>query len=938
MSARPSRAPQLVVALVLSAAATLIVAALHLLERDYGVELLALDLRFSHLSTARGGERIVHIDIDDRSLSELGRWTWPRAQLAGIVDILRRAGAEAIALDIIMPEPQKVRPVSAATDIYSPDSSELIGTFNPQPIFDDDVLRKALLRCPKVFIPMHVRPRPDEPTELERRVGELLDSGERSFRKIRNAVLPDLGDDTRGEQLETLGRSYLKSRGLAALERFSVPADRVKGHPRLIGEITPPLVTLAEACYSSGFVTFSPDRDGVVRRIRMLCGSGENTYPQFAMVLAADQLGNEHGETFQVSADEDSVTIAFPDGFSRTIPTDKNGRMLINWSRGAGGDSQSRHISAAKIGNICRLEESLATNTVRRRLLHFELISMGRTWTSEQMKELCFRIAALDGELNEINRKLTMAKAKRLQALVFDPDKVPPPPDDLMETERRLESEIDQLCEQFRRELTEGDNLRVFLSEPGSEDPGPPQASKDRAERFLSQIARIETANTEIRADLERQIQGLRELVGGKLCLIGSVSTGAADFVPTPIDRRMPGVWVHSNILNTILSGEFIRRWSTATNVTVILLSGLIVGFIAAVLPVLQAGPLVILAAGTYSALNALAFAFLNLWVPVVAPLGAMVGAFLIVTAYRQLTEERAKRRIRGMFAHALSPALVDRLIEDPSLAKLGGERRELTFFFSDLQGFTPLSERLGEERTVKLLNRYFDRMTDVVQNRHGGYLNKFLGDGLFVFFGAPVLQDDHPARAIRAAIESQQELSRLNRQLAEELDSSVHLRLRIGIATGDVMVGNCGSTQRMDYTAIGDPVNLASRLEAANKFFGTRILVSDDTWKKGGADDLLARPLGKVLVVGKAEPVNIWELACQTDAAEDLKDAYRSFAEGVALMNQRKFADAERIFEQILRTVPSDRPTEICRDLSRQYRNAPPPEDYNGALQLTEK
>ena len=156
-----------------------------------------------------------------------------------------------------------------------------------------------------------------------------------------------------------------------------------------------------------------------------------------------------------------------------------------------------------------------------------------------------------------------------------------------------------------------------------------------------------------------------------------------------------------------------------------------------------------------YAAFNAsVVFGVMNCWLAVWHPLMAMVAGFAMVTAYRQLTEERAKRRIRALFAHAMSPALVDRLLEDPSVARLGGERRVVTCFFSDMAGFTSLSERLGEQGTVSLLNRYFDRMTDVIQNRNGGYLNKFLGDGLFVFFGAPVFQDDHPARAIRAAID----------------------------------------------------------------------------------------------------------------------------------------------------------------------------------------
>ena len=340
-------------------------------------------------------------------------------------------------------------------------------------------------------------------------------------------------------------------------------------------------------------------------------------------------------------------------------------------------------------------------------------------------------------------------------------------------------------------------------------------------------------------------------------------------------------------------------------------------------------------------AFNALVvFAQWNVWLAVVAPVGAMLASFMAVSVYRQLTEERAKRHIRAMFAHAMSPALVDRLIEDPSVAKLGGERRVLSVYFSDLAGFTPISERLGEQQTVRLLNHYFDHMTEVIQNRSGGYLNKFLGDGIFVFFGAPVFQDDHARRAIQAAVESQQEVERLNSELAEEYaGDGVRLACRIGIATGEVMVGNCGSTDRLDYTAIGDTVNLASRLEGANKAFGTRIMVAESTWRDGGSDDLLARPLGKILVVGKQEPVSVWSLHGWRAEADDeaLRDT-EDFARGVEEFQRGHFEKAKGIFESILKRTPDDKAVSLYVETCRAYLASPPPDDWNGAIKLTEK
>ena len=433
----------------------------------------------------------------------------------------------------------------------------------------------------------------------------------------------------------------------------------------------------------------------------------------------------------------------------------------------------------------------------------------------------------------------------------------------------------------------------------------------------------------------------LRERVQGRICLIGSTATGAADFVPTPISERMPGVKVHGNILNTILSGVFVTKAPSVVDILVILLAGTSVSLLAATRPVLQSTPLAVLLGVAYTAFNVLVvFHLWSAWLVLVAPLSAMLGSFLVVTAYRQLTEERAKRQIRGLFAHAMSPALVDRLIEDPSLARLGGEKRGVSCIFSGLAGFTTLSEKLGEQRTVQLLNHYFDHMTEVIQDRCGGYLNKFLGDGLLVFFGAPVFQDDHTARAIHAAVDCQQGVIELNEELAEESDYPPKLACRIGIATGEVMVGNCGSTTRMDYTAIGDTINLASRLESANKQFGTWVLVAGETWRQADqADEYLARPMGKIIVVGKREPVEVWnvlDLAC--DADDEQKRACDDFARAIELYQQRKFAAAAELFETAEKAMPHDKAAGIYMSLCRTYLDSPPPDDWIGALELTEK
>jgi adenylate cyclase len=942
MSGKSSSVSRLAAVAILAAGSAAVVLAIYLLRVDHRPELLTLDRRFRAFGGIPEEAGVVHVDIDDAGLEQHGRWPWPRESLAGMIDVLNRAGARRVALDIIFPEPQERRFVSAASEVYAVGASVTVGQDAPRPVFDDAILRRQISEAANVFIPMHIRPGDDEYDATEARIAALYEGGARSFQAVLAGMAAGAAAQPTPEKTAQLAKAYLRVRGLEAMRRFAVPSEACDGAPVIAGRIAPPLATIAQVCYGSGFVTFAPDDDGVVRRIPLLAGSADRVYPQFALAIAADQLAVSHGGSYRLTAQPGRVILHFADGFERRIPIDRDGRMLINWSSVGGADLAKRHVSAGRVVALSEMSAGLKRNQVRKRLLLFDLLGMQKQWYSPAASDRYYELARLDGQLSDVYQRRIAAQLDVLRAMLYDPDNVPPAPDDLLAREEELEGRIDGTCAAFVAELTQPANLRTFLTGPSSDGATPGQtgdADLSRARGLLKQIDLASAANAQMREDLNRRIGDLRATAAGRTCLVGSIATGAADFVPTPIDGRMPGSWVHANILNTIFSGRFIRPAPRALAVAVVVLAALAMGTIAGWMSMLKAAPAAIALAGGYVLFDGyVVFAGARMWMPLVAPLAAMVLAFVSVTAYRQITEERAKRRIRGMFAHALSPALVDRLMEDPSLARLGGERRKLTFFFSDLQGFTPISERLGEENTVALLNRYFDRMTDVIQNRRGGYLNKFLGDGLFVFFGAPVFQDDHPGRAIRAALDCQREVDVLNDSLPPELLQAGRIVMRIGLSTGEVMVGNCGSSQRMDYTAIGDPVNLASRLESANKFFGTRILVEDETWRLGGDDSIPARPLGRITVVGRDQPVSVWNLAAPDGAGDELRHAFARFAEGIDLFSAGRFAEAEGTFSAVLAEMPGDPATEAFLGLCRKHQADPPGDEWDGVLRLAEK
>ncbi len=929
MPAGSAKTARPISALLLGLAATLAVALVHVAEFDGPAEHNALDMRFRVFASAPPCEDLIFVDIDDRSLDELGRWPWPRQRLAALTGVLKECGAAAVAFDIILPEPQETRLVSDAWDLHNPRRPEETVDALAAPILDDVMLAEAVEKAGNVSLPMHVDFGGTEMPHVST-VQKLLAGGTGGFDDVREALGPNVDADT-------ARKAYLRARSLQSLERFRIPSDRVTEHPtRAASMVVPPLLLFARATQGTGFVTVVPDPDGVVRHIPMLARVGERVYPQFALVLAARRLAAQHGGSHTFAADAEGVTIRCADGFERRVPVEADGQMMINWAPPQGRRALAKRISAAGFAKVLALQQFDADEQLR--IAHRDLAALlPMLWPDNKVLEDLYYDGAgpLEKQTMEVRQLVVRRRFELWHAMLFDPSpkKLEALRADLAAAEG-AENELRMQGKEFHALL-----LRSIPKDLAGAK-GDPEV-RQQVRRILESITEeIPAAARTARTEIARTIAELRPIVAGKICLIGSTATGAADFVPTPVHERLPGVTVHGNIVNTILSGEFITRAHRSTGILVILLAGAGVALLAAMRPVLQAGPLTVALGAAYAAVNGfVVFGMLHVWLPLIAPLAAMAAALLVVTAYRQLTEERAKRHIRGLFAHALSPQLVDRLIAEPDLAALGGQKRNLTCFFSDLAGFTPIAERLGEQKTVQLLNRYFDRMTDVIQNRCGGYLNKFLGDGLFVFFGAPVLQDDHPARAVRAAVECLAEVRRLNNKLREELDADVHLSIRIGLATGEVMVGNCGSTQRMDYTAIGDTVNLSSRLEGASKSFGTEILAAEPTWRAAGAEGILARPLGQVIVVGKAEPVGVWHIAGPAAAASDAeKQAYADFAGGVELYANAQFTAAAAAFESVLEAIPEDRSAQLYLDLCRTHEAEPPGDDFSPAIRLTEK
>jgi adenylate cyclase len=316
-----------------------------------------------------------------------------------------------------------------------------------------------------------------------------------------------------------------------------------------------------------------------------------------------------------------------------------------------------------------------------------------------------------------------------------------------------------------------------------------------------------------------------------------------------------------------------------------------------------------------------------GLWWPVVVQETGVALALVSAVVINYATEGRKRAYYKQAFKQYLSPAVIDKILADPSQLKLGGERRELTIFFSDLHRFSAISERLDPALLTSLLNDYLSDMTAIILEE-GGTLDKYVGDAVIAFWNAPLTQPDHAIRACRAALRCQQKLIERRDEFVRRTGAA--LQMRIGIHTGEVVVGNLGSHQRFNYTVLGDAANLASRLEGANKAFGTSIMISEATWLQTEGR-INGREIGLVRVVGRQAPVRVYEIAGSN--GEPLAEHGQKLQEAICLCRDGKWTAALEIFA----AYPDDSVAKVYTERCRMLL-ADPASFWDGIWNLTQK
>jgi class 3 adenylate cyclase len=899
---------------------------------------------FSPLPT----DRLVHLDIDDGTLDAIGSWPWPRKVLGDLVAEIDRAGAKAIALDIILSEPQKQE--------YVPQRDGTV-----RPVDNDEELAGAIRQSGKVLVPLRftfnsaqrtnkvdaamvqalIKDLELAPDELERRIPGLggsragvdADAANRFIRARQEAMRSRLKIELdRAEQ--TPAELYQRLLPKASLEmairsplttlldkelqyllsvressrRFAI--QPTPNDPFLVeAEPSPPLISLVRATASSGFVDYLPDySDGKVRSVPLLLQSRGRVYPQLALSLACMMYGSDSKD---IRLEGDAVVIPRPHDTGIRLPVRTEYSSALKQSAGAlfyvpwfgpkdwqsmygrsrqSGNQKSfsdlrQHVSLVSVWNIVEIRRRIETNTAGRN-------------------------KALLACLEFLDQTKQQALAKK-------------PPSDPAWSEATEETLSD---------------LKAYIEQY---DASPTLTDEDRRLRGRMILARKAIAEGNSNITTLRQRLGIEERllatqVRGRAVLVGWIATGTiTDFISTSLHPQCPGVVAHGVILNAILTGEFWRPISPPINYLITFIAGVLTAVLAVWLTPVRSFIATILLGIVYLLLNGIVlFDYGNLIVGLAGPLFSIFLVWTGCVLIHVFLERGERLRITRRFGSYVDPVLVNYVVEHPEQIRLDGQVKELTVGFSDLDQFTPLSELLGE-KVVPLLSDFMSLVVPVIRNR-GGYVNKFLGDGIMYFFGAPVESPRHAFNAVATAIEIHKALQVFNDRLKSAGLPAVSLKT--GLGTGVVVVGDMGPSDASDYTVLGDTVNFSSRLEGANKALGTSILVSARTIELIG-DDFLVRPVGTIRVVGKRVGMTAYEVlnwqTLATDRERQLAAATRNLVDRFVA---QEFDECMKIGREMDDLFGPSKLTRLYRTMCEARLNGTPDQQDQGLIVLAEK
>ncbi len=429
-----------------------------------------------------------------------------------------------------------------------------------------------------------------------------------------------------------------------------------------------------------------------------------------------------------------------------------------------------------------------------------------------------------------------------------------------------------------------------------------------------------------------------KEKLQDKVIFIGPTAVGIYDLRPSPYESDYPGVELHATMVENVLNEDFLTRPSyvEAIEFLTIILLGIILGWLLNRVKLTYGLICTMVLSVLMVYLDKVLFFDRGLWMQIVMPIMEMWIIFIGIAVYRYFTEEKDKLKIKKAFQFYVTKSVVDEMLKDASKLQLGGQKEELTVLFSDIRGFTSISENLAAEQLAYLINSYLTPMTNIVF-KYNGTLDKYMGDAIMAIFGAPIHYQYHAVQACHAALEMMDELNVLCPQWVEK--GFPPINIGIGINTGFMSVGNMGSDIRFDYTVMGDNVNLGSRLEGINKQYKTNIILSEYTYLAVKDRKLFnIREMDSVRVKGKQEPVVIYELVSRGKPKQWALDLIATFEAGLAAYKKQEWDKGLVYFQNALKIKQEDFASQLYLERCQTYMQNPPGQNWDGVFTMTSK
>ena len=944
-----------------------LVAILSFLDLYDNFEHNLLDMRFKSRGMMDTRPDIATADIDVRALQTEGKWDpWSREKHIPLVNLAAEHRMDAFIFDVYFIEDSErkleYKVLNSVSDSLL--SMEKVKDLFPDP---DNDLAKASQRAGNIIFAQSFKPQPEKKEPVKKR-SEVME------RRLK----------------------LLEERGLFRVvdrEKYSSLFD--------FYDIETVVDTLIKSSAGVYFFQSDPDPDGLQRKYPLVGLYENRIFPSASLAIALKHYGVSFEDVEIVPGKHIRFNLPEPDEHGRSeisIPVNSKGQMQVNWA-GNWQDKETGEFDLvhypynvlkdfqqgeysnyilAEFKKLVNLSFNGNAKAAYKPALGFidapkkdilgavkKVMMMGATekWIQENPDGTAAEFKRLPPHIfNEIRDNNTIADA------FLDSNRNEPPNlDDLIKS-KTLSYEFginDYEFSTYKKHITD---LNTAINDSDEDDKKRLTKVRDMARiiernfQIISNLAKNNIIDEQRPLTFFPNAKKQRLFIGseekntvhnvvpfefvGKKLYYGLTATGTSDLNPMPFDPRYPMVGLHANALNTILDNKIIYEVPKVQVALVIGIIGILLAFGVPALSAAMGGLVTAIIIGAYGWLSFWLFTNQQIWLDMVGPLSALFIGYLGITVYNYIQEEKNKNFLKESFGTYVSPELIDQMYESGEEPSLGGEEGYHTAFFTDIQSFSAFSEKLTASELVALLNQYLTDMTDVLLENNGT-LDKYIGDAIVAFYGAPIDVDNHEYWACKTAIEMQDKLAILREGWQEEGDrwpEIVHnMQNRIGISSGQMVTGNMGSEARMNYTMMGDNVNTAARLESSAKQYGIYIQIADSTYQ-AVKEKVVVRDLDNVRVLGKNEPVKVWELISEVGQEPDqYKKILPAYHEALDLYKSQEWSKAIEAFKASdeLEEMFGGRktnPSRIYIPRCEHYLENPPGEDWDGVWTLTSK